>query len=180
MVADMQGKEKDVNCKQIFIREQQLCCLKNGKIFKEIIAVVNELKDKKKAAYKTDVYNYLCKERSILLSEAVFDNDVTKLTANGKITKRKYAKKETLNLPSVRSNSTADSSNNDITQDKQTQLCEGVAGIKSEFLTPKNFVIAESRDMKSFNKSNFEPVISNSLFDPNEGLIVVTMRKSNF
>ena len=31
--------------------------------------------------------------------------------------------------------------------------------------------MGEIRDMKSFNKSNFEPEINNFLFDPNESLI---------
>ena len=55
---------------------------------------MNELKDRKKAAYKEDVYNYLWKGRSILLSEAVFKNCVTELITNGKIIKRINAKKE--------------------------------------------------------------------------------------
>ena len=31
--------------------------------------------------------------------------------------------------------------------------------------------MGEIRDMKSFNKSNFEPEMNNFLFDPNESLI---------
>lgn len=76
---------------------------------------MNELKDRKKEVYKEDVYNYICKERSILFSEAVFNNYVTEVIANRKIIKITYAKKKTLSLLS---NITADSSNNDLTLDK--------------------------------------------------------------
>ena len=44
--------------------EEYSSCLEKGKIFKEITTVVNQLKDRKKAAHKEDVCNYLCKERS--------------------------------------------------------------------------------------------------------------------
>ena len=62
-------------------------------------------------------------------------------------------------------------SNNGITSDKWTQLYKDIAGIKFEFISLKNFVMGEIRDMKSFNKSNFEPEVNNSLFDPNGSLI---------
>ena len=54
---------------------------------------MNELIDRKKAPYKEDVYKYLCKKRrSILLSEAVFNNYVNELIANGKIIKKQDPK----------------------------------------------------------------------------------------
>ena len=55
--------------------------------------------------------------------------------------------------------------------DKSTQLYKDIAGIKFEFISLKNFVMGEIRDMKSCNKSNLEPEINNFLFDPNESLI---------
>ena len=51
------------------------------------------------------------KNRSILLFEAVFTNNISELIANGKIIKRTYAKKEALSLLGKKSNTTADSSN---------------------------------------------------------------------
>lgn len=44
--------------------------------------------DRKKALYKEDVCNYFCKERSILLSEAAFNNYVSEFIANRNIIKR--------------------------------------------------------------------------------------------
>lgn len=52
---------------------------------------MNELTIQKKAAYKEDVYNYLCEERSVLLSEAVFNNYVAELISNGNIITRTHA-----------------------------------------------------------------------------------------
>ena len=43
--------------------------LEKGKSFKAITTVVNKLKGRKKTTYKEHAHNYLCKERSILLSE---------------------------------------------------------------------------------------------------------------
>ena len=66
-------------------------CFEKGTIFNEIATVVNELRIQKKAAYKEDVYNYLCKERSVLSSEAVFNNYVAELISNGNIITRTHA-----------------------------------------------------------------------------------------
>ena len=113
MTVDLLSKDKEIGGN--LLESSNSSCLEKGTNFKEITTVVNELKDRKKTAYKEYIYDYLCKERSILLSEAVFNNYVTKLIANGNIIKRSYAEKKTLILPS---NSTADSSNNDLTLDK--------------------------------------------------------------
>ena len=77
---------------------------------------------------------------------------MNELIANGKIVKNK-----TLSLPTEKSNSTADNSNNNITSDKWAQLYGDIAGIKSEFIPLNNLVMEAIRSMKVFNKLNFKP-----------------------
>ena len=57
-------------------------------------------------------------------------------------------KKKILSLPREKNNSTKNSSNNDITSVKWTQLYDVIAGIKFEFISLKTFVIEEIRDIK--------------------------------
>ena len=57
-------------------------------------------------------------------------------------------KKKILSLPREKINSTKNSSNNDITSVKWTQLYDVIAGIKFEFISRKTFVIEEIRDIK--------------------------------
>ena len=71
------GEEKDIN--ENLLDNSNSSSVEKHKIFKEITTVVNELKDRKKTSYKEDEYNHLCKERSILLSEVVFNSYVTEL-----------------------------------------------------------------------------------------------------
>ena len=73
MIVDVMGKEKDIN--ENLLENSNSSSVEKRKIFKEITTVVNELKDRKKAAYKEDEYNHLCKERSILLSEVVLQRN---------------------------------------------------------------------------------------------------------
>ena len=77
MIVDVMGEEKDIN--ENLLDNSNSSSVEKHKIFKEITTVVNELKDRKKTAYKEDEYNHLCKERSILLSEVVFNSCVTEL-----------------------------------------------------------------------------------------------------
>ena len=110
--------------------------LDKSKIYTEILTVVIELKDRKKAAYKEDICNYLCKEKGILLSESDFNDYVTDLVANGKIIIRKYAGKETISLPNENNTSPINISKNSIGSDKLTaQLHEDITGIKTEFVS---------------------------------------------
>ena len=74
MIADVMGKENVIN--ENLLESSNSSSVEKRKIFKEITAVVNELKDRKKAAYKEDEYNHLCKERSILLSEVVLQRNL--------------------------------------------------------------------------------------------------------
>ena len=69
----------------------------------------------------------------------------------------KSLKNKTLSLPTKKSNSTADNSSNNITSDKWAQLYGDIAGIKSEFIPLKNFVMEAIRSMKIFNKLKFKP-----------------------
>ena len=145
--------------------------LDKSKIYTEILTVVIELKDRKKAAYKEDICNYLCKEKGILLSESDFNDYVTDLVANGKIIIRKYAGKETLSLPNEKNTSPTDVSKNSIGSDKLTaQLHEDITGIKTEFVSLRNVMITEIRDIKNLKK-NCEVEVNDSLFDVNERLI---------
>ena len=115
--------------------------------------MVIELKDRKKAAYKGDICNYLSKEKGILLSESDFNDYVTDLVANGKIIIRKYAGKETLSLPNEKNTSPIDIWKNSIGSDKLTvQLHEDIAGMKTEFVSLRNVMIAEMRDIKYLKK----------------------------
>ena len=75
MIVDVMGEEKDIN--ENLLDNSNSSSVEKHKIFKEITTVVNELKDRKKTAYKEDEYNHLCKERSILLPEVVFNSYVT-------------------------------------------------------------------------------------------------------
>ena len=112
-----------------------------------------ELKDRKKAAYKEDICNYLCKEKGILLSESDFNDYVTDLVANGKIIIRKYAGNETLSLPNEKNTSPIDISINSIGSGKLTaQLHEDITSIKTEFVSLRNVMIAEMRDIKYLKK----------------------------
>ena len=77
MIVDVMGEEKDIN--ENLLDNSNSSSVEKHKIFKEITTVVNELKDRKKTAYKEDEYNHLCKEKSILLSEVVFNCYVTEL-----------------------------------------------------------------------------------------------------
>lgn len=77
MIVDVMGEEKDIN--ENLLDNSNSSSVEKHKIFKEITTVVNELKDRTKTAYKEDEYNHLCKERSILLSEVVFNSYVTEL-----------------------------------------------------------------------------------------------------
>lgn len=77
MIVDVMGEEKDIN--ENLLDNSNSSSVEKHKIFKEITTVVNELKDRKKTAYKEDEYNHLCKERPILLSEVVFNSYVTEL-----------------------------------------------------------------------------------------------------
>ena len=77
MIVDVMGEEKDIN--ENLLDNSNSSSVEKHKIFKEITTVVNELKDRKKTAYKEDEYSHLCKERSILLSEVVFNSYVTEL-----------------------------------------------------------------------------------------------------
>ena len=102
-----------------------------------------QLKSRKKAAYKEDICNYLCKEKGILLSESDFNDYVTDLVANGKIIIRKYAGKETLSLSNEKNTSPIDISKISIGSDKSTaQLHEDIKRIKTEFVSLKNVMIA--------------------------------------
>ena len=115
--------------------------------------MVIELKDRKKAAHEEDICNYLCKEKRILLTESDFNDYVNDFVANGKIIIRKYAGKETLSLRNEKNTSPIDISKHSIGSEKLTaQLHEDIAGIKTEFVSLRNVMIAEIRDIINLKK----------------------------
>ena len=106
-----------------------------------------------------------------MLSESDFNDYVTDLVANGKIIIRKYAGKETLSLPNEKNTSPIYISKKSIGSDKLTaQLHEDITGIKTEFVSLRNVMITEIRDIKNLKK-NYEVEVNDSLLDFNELLI---------
>ena len=57
MIVDVMGEEKDIN--ENLLDNSNSSSVEKHKIFKEITTVVNELKDRKKTAYKEDEYTLL-------------------------------------------------------------------------------------------------------------------------
>ena len=107
-----------------------------------------------------------------MLSESDFNDYVTDLAANGKIIIRKYAGKDTLSLPNEKNTSPIDISKNSIGSDKLTaQLHEDITGIKTEFVSLRNVMITEIRDIKNLKK-NCEVEVNDSLFDVNERRLI--------
>ena len=149
MMADVSISEKNRN--ESVSENNTNNRLDKSKIYTETVVI--ELKDRKKAAYKEDICNFLCKEKGILLSESDFNDYVTDLVANTKIIIKKYAGKETLSLPNEKNISPIDISQNSIGSGKLTaQLHEDNTGIKTEFVSLKNVMIAEIRDIKNLKK----------------------------
>ena len=107
-----------------------------------------------------------------MLSKSDFNDYVTDLAANGKIIIRKYAGKDTLSLPNEKNTSPIDISKNSIGSDKLTaQLHEDITGIKTEFVSLRNVMITEIRDIKNLKK-NCEVEVNDSLFDVNERRLI--------
>ena len=151
MMADISISEKNTN--KSVSENNRNNGLDKIKIYAEILSVVIESKDRRKAAYKEDICNYLCQEKGILLSESDFNDYVTDFVANGKIIIWKYAAKETLSLPNKKNTSPIDISKNSIGSDKLTaQKNEDITGIKTEFVSLRNVMIAEIRDIKKSKK----------------------------
>ena len=107
-----------------------------------------------------------------MLSESDFNDYVTDLVANSKIIIRKYAGKETISLPNEKNTSPINISKNSIGSDKLTaQLHEDITGIKTEFVSLRNVMITEIRDIKNLKK-NCEVEVNDSLFDVNERRLI--------
>ena len=151
MMAEVSISEKNIN--ESVSENNTNNRLDKSKIYTEILIVVTELKDRKKAAYKEDICNFLCKEKGILLSESDFNDYVTDLVANGKIIIRKYAGKETLSLPNEKNTSPTDISKKSIASEKLTaQLHEDITSIKTEFVSLRNVMMAEMHEIKNIKK----------------------------
>ena len=150
MMADVSISEKNRN--ESVSENNTNNRLDKSKIYTETVVI--ELKDRKKAAYKEDICNFLCKEKGILLSESDFNDYVTDLVANGKIIIRKYAGKETLSLPNEKNTSPTDISKKSIASEKLTaQLHEDITSIKTEFVSLRNVMMAEMHEIKNIKKS---------------------------
>ena len=64
MMADVSISEKNTN--KCISENNSNNRFDKSKIYPEILTVVIQLKGRKKAAYKEDICNYLCKEKGIL------------------------------------------------------------------------------------------------------------------